>query len=212
MQAQQRDHAWAEDHGAHSEGKTPTAAVLDVWGEGPVIEPRDAYFRQASVGPLEVDQILEGQEALKAHRGYVGARGGGSTAQVRRLDKLIAAETKKATPHTGHVYTVPVPIVKPALAHNANLAIQAHSPRGLQEKAQAAVLASRNEVSPEQALAAAPTVVDMTSDLLAPRERSLAPPDARAAQGAEEPDSDSDRLGVDSDADEPPAKRLRTME
>lgn len=212
IHALEADHGWAEVRGAEQGDRPPAVAVLDVWGDGPVVEPRDAHFRRQEVGPLSVDHTLHAHHAAHTQERFFAARERVISTQSERMKKMVAVEAAKARPHPGPVYDQPVPTVTADLAQAARAAIVAHSPRSLSAKAQAAVMACCDDAHADQAQAAAETVARMACDLLAPRERPLMAANPGAMQAPESVSSDTDGLGVDSDAEEPVAKRQRTGE
>jgi hypothetical protein len=211
LQRADADHAWALLQGASSPGGTRTAAVIDAWGEGPVIEPADGVFSSGAAGPLQTLHEIDAGQGAELHSAFQQSRLQQDSTRARRLDTAIARHARDDLPPTGHVYA-PTPIVRQEVADAARQAISAHpSPGGLQQAAVQAVLAARPSVPEALAEAAAPTVIQMARTLREPRERPLQQaPTGPAAQPAAAASSSSS-LGADSDAsvDEPPRQRRR---
>jgi hypothetical protein len=200
MQRADADHAWVVVQGAATPMGSRPAAVIDGWGEGPVIEPVDGVVTAGTAGELQTLHSIDSNQAAALHEDFNTLRHEQGSSNERRLQAVIARQARDDLPLAGRVYA-PAPIIGRELAEAAQQAIAAHPSRpGLHREAVEALLAVRPSLPEALAEEAASAVIEMASTLREPRARALQPPPDPIAPARVSSESS---LGVDSDADVP---------
>jgi hypothetical protein len=195
------DHAWLRVQGAAETGGV--SAILDAWGEGPPIEPRDGEFANRDRTAVETVRTIAHASAGEVNREFQSHLNGPPPSAVRRLNAVINAPARRdAAPET--IYA-PTPIVSQSFAQVAASAVA----RRRQDPALRTIAADAARsigASPAQAAAAVPAILDIAQDLRAVHPREL---ERHSRFTAPSLDSSTES---DSASEEPPAKRKRLVE
>ena len=170
------DHAWTLVQGRADEQGNVPQAVLDVWGEGPVVDPADAYFCSGEAGEVHELRTIAGSQgpSLRARFDDVLSLDPESNTQARRLQAAVRAEYRKAKPVGGARLFEPTEIVSPAFAEAARAAVTRQSPARLRASAiDAVVRAVPTPLPSDEAEKMVDTVIDMVRTLDQARPRNL---------------------------------------
>ncbi len=195
------DHSWLRVQGAAA--ADGSSAILDAWGDGPPIEPRDGEFANRDRTAVETVRTIAHASADEANREFQSNLNGPPPSAVRRLNAVINAPARRdAAPETIYAAT---PIVSQSFAQAAALAV-AQRRQDPALRAIAADAAQRIGASDAQAAAAVPAILDIAQDLRAVHPREL---ERHSHFTAPSLDSSTES---GSAADEPAAKRTRLAE
>ena len=175
------DHSWVVLSGRASPGGTTPRVVLDVWGEGPVVDAHDGHFTSPTRGePLTV-QTIDHANATAAHGAFIAATEPNEGTK-RRLAKFIDAQAQRQVEPKGTIYA-PTPIVAPAFCQEARAAVQARQDDPQLRQAAAAlvrqVAPQVDQLPPADEAATVQRVIDHAAQLDAPRARHLIAPTAK---------------------------------
>ena len=162
------DHGWARVQSATPVGGEPCsgpAAILDVWADGPIVEPTDS--RHGSGRPRETHDSLriDGADAASIVEAFEMSRGSGLDGLATQLAVLSDMIKSGATSAPLMYFMDPIPVVSPGFAYSARNAIDRTSPTTLQASAVDALLEATTPVTREQAEAHAGTVVALAKNL-----------------------------------------------
>ena len=195
------DHKWIELQGAESSDGLRAAAIIDAWGEGPVVEPVDNTFAAAGtqdgVDPPELNDhnVLEAfaefwapgddmptdaagnidsADAAAVHQQFQALRQDPGPAITRRFERLVEAHARKDTGPTGRVYLEPIPFVSTVLCQSAREAIEGqHDQPGLRRQAANFALEVVPSLTEQQAASAVDTILTYAENLRAAVARPL---------------------------------------
>ncbi len=187
-----RDHTWVMVHGvAAADGVVPTA-IIDVWSEGPVMEPQDNRFiKDVSADPTIIHSI-KGIQGPSLHDRFDEARQTPHASTLKRARTLIAANIRDdKQPPSGDVYEQPVASVCDQFALAARAAIQQPQCE-LTLRAKAAALARELKPSLRQADEAftVEAILDIAVKFDQPRQRTLLPARGKNDSLSLRPDSE----------------------
>lgn len=123
------DHSWVIIDGRASPGGSVPHAVLDLWADGPVIEPCDGAFTgPESEGSITLHTIGH-DNAATASQQFERILCDPGPKVKQRLDNMIAAHTARAPEPSGTIYD-PMPVVSEAFCDEARQAVQTMQVRG----------------------------------------------------------------------------------
>lgn len=172
-----RDHTWVMVHGvAGDDGKVPTA-LLDVWSQGPVMEPQDNQFVVDTTSSPVILQTIDGHNGPSIHERFDEARQAPKASTIKRARALLAAHIRDGKqPPSQDVYERPIVSLCKQFSLAARAAVQKPQCE-LTLRAQAAALA--RELKPSLPQADETTTVEAILDIAVkfdqPRERPLPP-------------------------------------
>lgn len=175
------DHSWVVLNGRASPGGTTPRVVLDVWGEGPVVDASDGRFESPTQGQPVTLQTIDHAQAAEASRLFENAAEP-SQGTTRRLTTFIDAQARREVEPTGTIYA-PTPVVAQAFCQEAHAAVQAQHDNPEFKRVAAA---QARQVAPELALlppaqeaVAVQRVIDYAAQLDTPHLRRLIAPSAK---------------------------------
>ena len=120
------DHSWVVVQGTPAQGENAPSALIDAWGEGPVMEAGDSRFvASAPSSPLTIHTI-EASEADAVHRDFNRLKADPGTKTTRRLELLITSNERAGRRPADALYD-PIAIASSRLARSAREALDARS-------------------------------------------------------------------------------------
>lgn len=146
--------------------------MLDVWGEGSVIDASDSHFTGSdSASPLTQHTITHA-DAADASLRFEAIRSSPGQRIERRLDSLISANSARAGEPTGTVYD-PMPITSASFCADARQALQAEHEQTHFKQAAAALGYDITALpcGPEEV--ATQRIINFSANLDAPHDRHL---------------------------------------
>jgi hypothetical protein len=197
--SENRDHSWVMVHGVPGPDGSRPRAIIDVWGEGPVIEPADSRYLADPESTPETVHNISGVEAPELNRQFESIRRNPGFSTAKRLQALVHANAQaRKEPDMDEVYS-PVPFVSNQLCAAAKRAIGGRQMESTL-RAEAAKLA--RELVPslpwEQEASVVDAIFVRAVSLDAPRPRQLGAASAKHTRpdtnGEYEPDARRRRL------------------
>lgn len=144
------------------------AAVLDVWADGPIVEPADSRYGHGTPSQTNDAQPITSGDAPSIVQAFEKSRGPALDGHSTELVQL-ASEFKRTRSDTYPVnFMDPISVVSQGFAHYARNAILHGSPTSLRASAVDALLDAPVPLTPEQAEANVDTVVALASSLDSP--------------------------------------------
>ena len=162
------DHGWARVQCATPEGGEPRsgpAAVLDVWADGPIVEPADSRYGHGTPSQTNDSQPITSGDARAIVQAFEASRGPALDGHVTELVKLASEFKRNRTDANPAYFLDPIPVVSQGFADQAHNAILSGSPTSLRASAVAALLDAPAPLTREQAEANVDTVVALASNL-----------------------------------------------
>lgn len=121
--SENRDHSWVMVHGEPGPNGSRPRAIIDVWGEGPVIEPVDSRYLADPESTPETVHNISGVEAPELNRQFESIRRDPGCSTAKRLRALVHANAQaQKEPDPYELYS-PVPFVSSQLCAAAGRAI-----------------------------------------------------------------------------------------
>jgi hypothetical protein len=204
------DHAWVTHRGVPDEqGAVPTA-VLDFWGDGPVIDVADSIFESGDEGTVQtrdggrIDGSVGAQWRDSFDEWRDPEQAGNKT--ERRLKNQMLAETRNPMPVPEGDLFGPTPIVCPTFAEEARAAIDAMTrPELVDQVIKAALSVFGESISRTTAQELTDEVIAVGRDL-----RSATPRNLIARRGTGEASAGGDTAApAPPEAGEPSVQRRR---
>ena len=167
------DHSWVMLQGATRPDGTPRQVIIDVWGEGPVIEPADGEFIANAASPALTVHSIDSKAAPALSRQFTETAHDPGERAINRLGSLAEANARNKKQPASGVYE-PVPIVSHQFQQAAHAAIEGHQ-NELPLRAQAAALARQlaPSLSKRDENSAVDAILNIAGDLHSPRSRQL---------------------------------------
>jgi hypothetical protein len=178
QRAKDFDHCWVLLHGRSSPGGTVPRVVLDVWGEGPVIEACDGQFTADPQDPPLTLYTIGSADAADANRHFEEQRNNPRARTQRQLDMLTAANTRYQREPTG-TGCEPSPIVADTFRGEACSAVQARREDPQLKQAAAALGRQVASLAPGDEAAAVTRIVEFAAHLDTAQTRHLIAPSAK---------------------------------
>ncbi len=171
--ARDTDHSWIVVQGQPTQDGSVPQAIIEAWGDGPVVEVVDHAYTKNAAPPDMVHGIVS-THGPALHRQFEQARQDPGVKAVKRFNALFVANARDQKQPTGTVYA-PRPFVCQQFAQAAKTSIEGRQCE-LTLRAQAAALAREvvPSLSPARVESTVDAIFDLAVSLDAPRARSLA--------------------------------------
>ena len=172
------DHSWVAVKGRASPGGTVPRVVIDVWGDGPVIDVNDGTFTAPANDTPLVEHTIHHADAATANQRFESLRVNLGERTERRLDLMISANKRDERKPTGTVYE-PMPIVDSTFCADARHALQNEADQAQFRQAAATLGRETTALANGPDEAAVERIIDFAANLDVPHDRHLAAPPAK---------------------------------